>query len=128
LKSLVAFIDDDKEATRQIVEYFSGDTKLSVRVFDSAYQASTCNAAAFVIDVSAVTDGFQYSSQAWAPIANLVERHPGARFIIRSFLNRITTEDIITEVKNVTGVEPCFFNAMAGFQSLRAFLLELLET
>lgn len=115
----LCFIDDDPDCRRQWLEW-AKDNGYTAKAFESAFEANQYVADCYVFDISAV-GGFSMD-HAYAPIARLIEDHPGAEIIVGSAMSRNAVEDALDEVEQAAGRRPLFFDASYGFEGLEAVL------
>ncbi len=105
----LVFIDDDKDKRRQWVEW-AREEGYTARAFESPMEASKHNADYYVFDVSAVCPMSNISMlyTAYSPICRLMDDHPGATVIVICALGYEAVEEVLDDIKRVSGREAHF--------------------
>ncbi len=119
------FIDDDKDKRRQWVEWVR-EEGCTASAFESPMEASRHNADYYIFDVSAVLPitNFSMLHTAYSPICRLMEDHPGATIIIVCAMGYSAVEEILDDIKRISGRE-AHFGGVGSIDDLQSVLSSL---
>lgn len=92
------FIDDDPQSREQWLQWAKRKNH-QAWAFSNAYEAKDTPADFIMFDVSACGSGIINTHSAYSPICSLIERFPGAVFVIISGISRGSVEYVIENVK-----------------------------
>lgn len=115
------FINDDSESRRQWKEWAKGKG-FSGYAVESALEASKIPSDYYVFDVSAIGGMFD-PHICYSPICKIIETCPGATIVIVSGMSKNFIDEIIQEIKSITGVT-VLYGGWGTFQDFEKAVLQ----